>query len=272
MIQNQKAEKKYLDVRRGRLRYALVGEGPPLCLVSTMSGTWHRQLRTLTKRYQVLTYDMRGFGESTSADGALPSNEEHADDLAEIIDHLDLARPPVVVGLSHGGLVAQHFALRHPNKLSGLVLTATFARAYGSTLLFLKMLHEFLEEDNIELFWRVLKRFMCSEKNWSRMMGREDLIRTSLFNRYDCRGLGAIYRSALEHDLAEQLGQLRVPTLVIGGQEDMLFPPWLTQALSEHIPQSRCVLTRTAHCPPIEEPEEFNALVTSFADTLASDA
>src|SRR6185295_4180270 len=153
MILNQRVDKAHLDIRSGRIRYSLVGAGVPLCLVSTIAGTWHGQLRALSKQHQVLTYDMRGFGGSTSADRGLPSNEQHADDLAEIIEAAGLSRPPVVVGLSHGGLVAQRFALRHPDRLSGLVLVATFARLSGSALLFLRMLYEFLEDDDIELFW-----------------------------------------------------------------------------------------------------------------------
>lgn len=269
MTPNQRVDKSHLNIRSGSVRYSLVGEGPPICLVSTISGTWRGQLRTLAKRYQVLTYDMRGFGGSTSTgDGELPTNEQHADDLAEIIGGLGLARPPVVVGLSHGGLVAQRFALRHPDQLSGLVLVATFARVSGSALLFLKMLYEFLEEDNVELFWRVLKRFLCSEKNWPRMMGRDDLLRSTIFQRYDARGLRAIYRSALDHDLSQELAGLRCPAMVIGGQEDMLFPPWLSQELSERIPRSRFALMPTAHVPPLEEPEQFNELVASFMAQL----
>ncbi|HEU4727134.1 MAG TPA: alpha/beta hydrolase [Kofleriaceae bacterium] len=264
MITNQRIDKAHLEISSGRIRYSLVGDGVPLCLVSTIAGTWHGQLRSLSKHHQVLTYDMRGFGGSTSVDHALPSNDQHADDLAEIIGAAGLSRPPVVVGLSHGGLVAQRFALRHPERLAGLVLVATFARASGSTRLFLEMLYEFLEENDIERFWRVLKRFLCSERNWTRMMGRGDLLRTAIFNRYDCDGLRAIYRSALDHDLAGPLGGVRCPTLVIGGQEDMLFPSWLTQALSDRIPRSQFALLPTAHVPPLEEPTQFNQLVTSF--------
>lgn len=270
MTSNQRLDKAHLELRSGQIRYSLVGEGTPLCLVSTVAGTWHGQLRTLSKQYQVLTYDMRGFGGSASPGRALPGNDEHADDLAEIIAAAGLSRPPIVVGLSHGGLVAQRFALRHPDQLSGLILVATFARLSGSALLFIKMLYEFLEEDNVELFWRVLKRFLCSERNWSRVMGREDMLRAAIFNRYDAVGLRAIYRSALEHDLAEPLGGVRCPTLVIGGREDMLFPAWLTQALSERIPGAELALLPTAHIPPLEEPEQFNQLVTSFASQRVS--
>ncbi|MFD0391949.1 alpha/beta fold hydrolase [Streptomyces nogalater] len=86
--------------------------------MSTLAGTWMRQSSELSKHFTVLTYDMRGFGDSPSAQDGFPSNAEHADDLARLLDILDLPEASVL-GLSHGGLVAQHFVLRHPQRVSG---------------------------------------------------------------------------------------------------------------------------------------------------------
>jgi len=115
----------------GAIDYRLRGSGPPLVLLSTLSGSWMRQVLELSRHHTVLTYDMRGFGDSPS-NSDHPTNAEHADDLAAVLDALGMDTA-VVVGMSHGGLVAQHFALKHGYRLAGLGLVATFCVPHGPT-------------------------------------------------------------------------------------------------------------------------------------------
>ena len=246
----------------GSIQYWLEGDGPPLVLVSTLSGTWQMQVRELRKRFTVLTYDMRGFGRSPSANG-LPSNQQHADDLAALLTAVGCSRARLI-GLSHGGLVCQHFAARYPDRLAGLVLAATFARARGSTRLFLRMLHGFLERDDVPHFWEVLKSFLFSEANADRILRREGLLRRAMFDQYDAACLRSIYGQAIEHDSSAWLGAVRCPTLVVGGAEDMLFPPPLSQELSALVAGSKLVLLPAAHVPPVEVPRQFNETIADF--------
>lgn len=212
-----------VSVKNGSISYRLRGEGPPMVLLSTLSGTWMRQLPVLVKHFTVITYDMRGFGSSPSESG-FPSNEEHAEDLAALLDAAGMDKA-TVVGLSHGGLVGQHFAVRHPDRLSGLALVATFAKARKSTLLFLKMLYGFLERDDLENFWAVLKSFLFSAEGYEILVRREAALRQAMFNQYTAESLRNIYGQAISHDiLASGLNNVRCPVLVVGGEEDMLFP------------------------------------------------
>lgn len=250
-------------IENGQISYRVHGDGPPLVLLSTLSGSWMRQIPALKKRFTVIAYDMRGFGASPSASG-FPSNQEHADDLAALLDTLGLDRA-AVVGMSHGGMVGQHFAIRHPERLAGLALVATIAKARASTLLFLKMLYGFLERDDLENFWHVLRSFLFSAAGAEFLARRERPLREAMFNQYTPASLRSIYGQALEHDVLDAgLSGVRCPCMVVGGEEDMLFPPPMTRELAALLPESRTELLPAAHIPPIEAARQFNDLLIEF--------
>ncbi|MDX6742361.1 alpha/beta fold hydrolase [Actinocorallia sp. A-T 12471] len=251
-----------VELKEGAIRYRTRGEGPPLVLLSTLGGTWMRQTPVLSKHFTVITYDMRGFGDSPSSVG-FPSNADHADDLAELLTALGYDKA-AVAGLSHGGIVAQHFAGRHPERLSALALVATFAKARESTELFLRMLYGFLERDDMANFWEVLRSFLFSAANAEVLDRRESLLKQAMFDQYTTAALRSVYGQARTHDSTGFLGPLPCPTLVVGGLQDMLFPVTATEELAALIPGARTVLLPAAHIPPVESPRAFNDVLLDF--------
>ncbi|WP_158075596.1 alpha/beta fold hydrolase [Actinokineospora bangkokensis] len=248
-----------IELDGGSIRYRVRGSGQPLVLLATLQGSWLRQVRALTEHFTTITYDMRGFGDSPSLVG-FPTNAEHADDLAALLDHLGVERA-VVVGMSHGGLVAQHFAAKHAERLAGLGLIATFGTAHGPTKQLLRMLNGFLERDDLPGFWEVLKSMLFSEAGVPALLRHEAALRKAMFDQYDVAALSSIYGGALEHDSQEWLGAPGCPALVVGGAEDILFPPVLTERLGARLPGARVELLPAAHIPPVEDPDRFNALL-----------
>lgn len=258
-----------LETDEGIIRGRKLGRGEALVLLSTMGGIWHGQIRALGKRYTVVTYDMRGFGQSSGSGGGFPTNDAHARDLRAVLDGLGLDRV-VLVGLSHGGLVAQRFALAYPERLRGLVITSSLAKASGSALLFLRMLIGLLEGGDLSVFWHVLRSFLIAERHLERVGAVESRLRQVVLDRYTRESLENIYRGALEHDCLEELPGIRAPTLIIGGEEDMLFPPRFAAELAEQIPRAGLRLLPTAHVPPLEAPELFNDALDEFMAAIAS--
>jgi 3-oxoadipate enol-lactonase len=206
---------------------------------------------------------MRGFGRSTTNEACFPSNEEQAEDLKVLLNYLGIERV-TLVGLSHGGAVAQHFALRFPEYLQGLVIVSSFARASGSTAIFLNLLHGFLARGDLSTFWEVLRAFLYSEKNFAHMMQKERALKRLMFNQYTCESLEHIYACSLKHNTTALLPKIKTPTLVIGGKEDMLFPPKITAEITSLIPGAQERLLEAAHIPPIEDPETFRATLEEF--------
>src|SRR5882757_822418 len=181
------------------LRYTVQGSGPALVLVCTLAGIWSAQVRALSENHTVVTYDMRHFGRSASRDAAYPDLAGHARDLRHLIDHLSLDRP-VIVGLSHGGIVLQHFAREFPDHSAGLVFVSTLIKALGQTRLLLNLLHGYLLDNDMAGFWRVLRTLLFSEPAFASFAQREDLLKRRMFNQLTVDCLKNIYVHALAHD------------------------------------------------------------------------
>lgn len=108
--------------------YERRGDGPPVVFVhgAIVDHTqWAPQLDALADEYTVVAYDVRGHGRTGGSVREAYTVDVFAEDLAALIDALDLDRP-AVCGLSLGGCIAMTYAARHPDGLSGLVLADTF--------------------------------------------------------------------------------------------------------------------------------------------------
>src|SRR5690606_22646018 len=110
------------------LHYRLAGPpaAPAVVLVNSL-GTdariWDTVIADLSRTHRVLSYDKRGHGLSDAPKGDY-TLDDHLADLSGLLDHCGIARC-TLVGVSVGGLIAQGFALRHPEKLAALVLCDT---------------------------------------------------------------------------------------------------------------------------------------------------
>jgi len=130
------------------------------------------------------------------------------------------------------------------------------------------MLYGFLERDDLPGFWEVLKSLLFSETNAATMLRREGALKKAMFDQYDTAALRSIYGQAIEHDSSGWFADLGCPTLVVGGAEDILFPPVLSESLARQLPGARLELLAAAHIPPVEVPRLFNQLVLA---TFAAD-
>jgi pimeloyl-ACP methyl ester carboxylesterase len=132
---------RLVDVGDHRLHVVCQGAGAPTVLVELGAGgtvaAARELLRALATRFRSCIYERDGSGQS--ARGPLPLDAEHVTrDLAALLDRADIAVPIVVVAHSLGGLYAQHFAARHPDKVAGIVfvdpLTAEFQQRYRDVM------------------------------------------------------------------------------------------------------------------------------------------
>ena len=120
-----------------------LGHGDPLVLVPGLAGSWKLVLplaRSLARHFQVFVYGLRGdrspWGGPDEALGRVSDIGEHANDLARLIEKLDL-RCPAVLGVSFGGAIALEFAAEHPRRLGALIVhgaEARFRSTMGSTI------------------------------------------------------------------------------------------------------------------------------------------
>ena len=104
------------------MNYELAGEGECLVLIHGYSDNlnmWFNQTSGLSKHYRVLTYDVRGFGQTEKADTPY-SMQLFSDDLYELLGALDI-ESACVLGYSMGGRIALEFAMNHPEMTNGII-------------------------------------------------------------------------------------------------------------------------------------------------------
>ena len=117
-----------VEVNGTEIAYQDCGRGPALLFVHGLGlnrHMWRPQVEHLAARHRVITVDVRGAGESGVLAGGQPVLATQAADLDRLLTHLGIDRV-VLCGVSFGGVLAQEFALNHPDRLAGLVVVDSF--------------------------------------------------------------------------------------------------------------------------------------------------
>jgi pimeloyl-ACP methyl ester carboxylesterase len=262
-----------VQLRQVRLFYAEKGQGAPVLFLSGLSGDhayWMGQLRALGRHYHCLAVDNRDVGQSSAASGPYTLRDVAAD-MADLADHLQL--PPLhVIGLSMGGMVAQEFALAHPERVRSLTLASTLARAdawFRSTLEAFALLRRQVPDTpsffEAILPWWVSHRFFEDEERitWLRWLLHQSP-RSQPLDHF-LRQIQAI----MGHDAEERLSRITCPVLLLVGEDDSVAPVRYTRQLQQRLPQGQVVmLPGVGHAPPIENPEGFNSCLLEFLSRL----
>jgi aminoacrylate hydrolase len=224
----------------GTLAYGVHGAGPPLLLVPGLGGmasAWAAVLPALARRFTVILHDHRGTGISSRCDRPYSIASIAADVLA-LMDHLDLPSA-ALVGHSTGGAVGQHLALHTPERLTRLVLSATWARscAYMRRLFALRLLvldrlgvAAYQELGELVLFppWWIASQPETPPRADATPLEIE-IIR---------RRIGAI----MAHDTQDDLARIAVPVQVITALDDAVVPAAHSDGLAHDIPGARLAL------------------------------
>jgi 3-oxoadipate enol-lactonase len=254
------------------LRHREAGDGLPLLLVHGFpfhAGMWEAQLLGLSDEARVIAPDLRGFGMSDPGGVAPLAMEDHAADLAALLDELEI-RQAVVCGLSMGGYVALAFWRLHRDRVRGLVLADT--KAAPDT--------EEARRGRFDLAQRVqdagtgvavdaLLPKLLSEQTLREQPAVEGRLRQIMEGTLADTVARALHGMAERPDATPLLGEIDVPTLVIAGEDDGLIPPTEARKLAEAIPGARLELIAGAgHVPPMEAPDEFNRIVREFLGTV----
>jgi 3-oxoadipate enol-lactonase len=258
----------YTLINHLTLHYEEVGEGVPIVFLSGLTQevrSWRLQVNFFSARgFRVVTYDTRGQGGSDKPDDPEAyAFSRHVDDLYGLLDHLQIDRAHLV-GLSHGGAVAQWAALRSPERVSALVLADTMA--YVTPIfckIFLGLIHATESGGNplrfdVALPWLFSDRFI--EANAPLLDTLRDLSKDQPKDP-----ILHLLRASLAHDLRDRVGKIVAPTLVMCGALDLLTPLSAARYLHRQIKGSDLViLPECGHVSSIEAPEPFNREVLKF--------
>ncbi len=258
---------RFSDVRLKtgvRLRYATQGKpsGQPIILLHgypDSSFSYSRVLPLLGSNFRIYVPDQRGHGESERPAGGYEIPSLAADVLA-FMDAKGI-KQAVIVGHSMGSFVAQHVAVKAPERVTRLVLVGSATTLRNDVTIELhkeiravrdpvpeKFIREFQEST---VFQSVPKEFM------------DQIIKESL--KLPARVLQAVINGFLEPEAKAELNKIRSPTLIIWGDKDSIFPRSEQDALIAAIPNATLkVYVETGHCPNWERPEQIVKDIEEF--------
>ena len=243
--------------------YEITGEGEPLLLVHGLGSStrdWEEQVPIFSQKYQVITVDIRGHGETDKPKGPY-SIQDFAKDIAELLMSLGFSSVNIL-GISLGGLIAIQLTIDYPE----LIKTLVIVNAVPSS------------RDLLSLEKIVNDRIMLIKARGMRGMGEalapvlfikpeHEELRKKFVERWAENNPEA-YISALKSivgwNVTDHLHTIKCPTLVLTSDEDYI-PVSVKEELVKQIQNSELVIINDArHTLPMERPKEFNAAVIEF--------
>ncbi|MCC6194510.1 MAG: alpha/beta hydrolase [Burkholderiales bacterium] len=265
-----------------RLHYEEAGSGSPVVFVHEFGGSylsWEPQLRALARRHRCITFAARGYPPSDVPDDVDRYSQALAvRDIAAVMDAAGVDRAHVV-GLSMGGFAALHFGLDFPDRARSLVVAGA---GYGAE----KQYEAYFRNVSLE----VAKQF---ERQGSKQFAATYALGPSRvqFQNKDPRGWREFAEMLAQHsstgaantmrgfqarrpsiyDFEERLRAMRVPTLVVvGDEDDHCLQPGIF--MKKTIPAcGLLVLPKTGHTLNLEEPDHFNRFVGDFIALVEAD-
>ncbi|MBV9819551.1 MAG: alpha/beta fold hydrolase [Solirubrobacterales bacterium] len=226
------------------LYWESTGDGPPVLLIMGLgmnaTGWWRTIPRLAEAGLRVLAFDNRGVGRSDRPEGPY-TMAMLADDAAAVLDAAALERAHVY-GISLGGMIAQELALRHPHRVDRLVLGATTPggeRSVAPPERTLAFFQRRAEMTALEAVWASVPynysaRTRADHGDWI----AQDIAQRLRYPIESAPYLAQL-QAAMGHDRSGQLGDVRAPTLVVHGAEDVMISPENGRMLAELIPDAR---------------------------------
>lgn len=260
-----------LRVAGAELACDVTGAGPAVLLLHAFPlglVMWDEQAAALADAYRVVRFDCRGFGGSPPGDGLL-TMERIADDAAAVLERLGLPSA-VVGGLSMGGYAALALVRRHPERIRALVLADTRAGADSPEAKATRaaQAEKVRREGAAAIADAVLPKLLgaTSHRERPELVARVRRI----VEANPPRGItDALAGLAARADSTPTLREIRVPTLVVVGEEDTITPRSEAEGLQRGIGGSElAAIPRAGHLANMENPAEFNRRLRSFLDGL----
>lgn len=260
-------------VRDIEIYYNVNGEGFPLVLIRGLGSNadhWYAQIPAFSSHFSVVSFDNRGIGRSRKTYGPCAISMM-AEDTVALMDSIGISRAHVL-GISMGGMIAQRVALTYPLKVSCLVLACTHCggdHAVRASDEIAKIFVEYVLTGSEEAAQKAA-RCLFTERTFNE--------RPEIIHQYrevskkfvpESATLISQWKAVQGHDTWAELPDIKAPTLVLTGSEDILIPPENSTILAERIPEARLkVIEGGGHQFPVEQADAFNGAVLDFLGSL----
>jgi pimeloyl-ACP methyl ester carboxylesterase len=261
----------FADGQGARIFYEDQGAGAPVLLVPGLGGSTKQLAQVsaaLAHGHRVITVDPRGGGQSDKPD-VVYDGATLATDMAGVLQAcgIDAAH---FVGISFGGMIGQELALRFPARVKSLCLVSSYAASDAWTDQMWRARKTVLQGQGLAAHFDLALMFLFSPDAFHRQADLVARMRDG-FAKTPPNPIG--YARQLDycasHDARARLKEIKAPTLVLNGDEDILASPRLGRALADLIPGARYeTVPQAAHLFMLSEPEAFAQRVEKYIKNI----
>ena len=251
------------------IHYEERGSGDPLILIMGLGADgslWEDHVKEYEKHFRCILMDNRGAGLSDKPEGPY-STKMMADDTAGLMDALGIEKAHIA-GISMGGAIGQELALNHPDKVRSLVLVSTWAKCNNYAVTVFEHFRKIREVAKPDHFLELLQLWIFAPPYYDGNMdalreGQQDAAANE--NPMPQHAFSGQSDACINHDTTGRLDQIKVPTLITIGDQDIFTPPEFSQYLHENIAGSEFFfLEGTGHAHHWEALEKYNSKTSSF--------
>ncbi len=251
------------------IHYEERGKGDPLILIMGLGANgslWEDHVQEFEKHFRCILMDNRGAGATDKPDGPY-STKMMADDTAGLMDALGIENAHIA-GISMGGAIAQELALNHPAKARSLVLVSTWAKCNNYAVSVFEHFRKIRATAKPGNFLELLQLWIYAPPFYEANM--DDLREAQQGaddddNPMPLHAFSAQCDACINHDTAGRLDQIKAPTLITIGDQDIFTPPPFSMHLHENISGSEIFfLQGCGHAHHWEDLENFNAKTSEF--------
>ncbi len=247
--------------------------GTPVVLVHPVGldlTYWSLQIEALCDRFDVVAFDLPGHGR-TPGEAADWTLDQAAAVLGQVVGSTNAERAHVV-GLSVGGMIAQAFAIREPQRVRSLCLIDTAAAFAPEARAAMRARAEAARNGGMQAVLQSTIERWFTPANAARRPDLVERVTTTLLAD-DPSVHGAMWDMISRLDLVAELGRIACPTLVLVGEFDPSSPPAAARVLQANIRGAELhVIAGASHMAPLEKPEEINARLVDFLTRIEASA
>ena len=251
--------------------YEDTGSGPPVVMghsILCSGDMWMYQVPKLAENYRVINIDQRGHGRSVPATDPYDLHDM-VQDFVAVMDHLAIEKA-VWAGLSMGGMVAMHAAIMAPDRVSALILLDTHA---GAETPYKKVKYRAMSVGTkavgVRPFFPAVIPLLFGRSTIEENPGLiEDW--KERFAAIHIPSITPTVKVLVRRpSILNELPDVRVPSLVIVGEEDASLPPPKSKEIADALPNaSLAIIPKAGHLSALEKPEEVTNQMLRFLDTL----
>ena len=217
--------------------------------------------------FTVLTFDNRGIGSSSCPAGPYTA-EMLADDAKSLVSALDISHFHLM-GVSMGGMIAQAYALKYPDDLKSLTLACTYAAPGPFCTRMFAMWADMAPVVGVPFIMRDVLLWAFTTDFFSNPDRAYELMEVEHGMKFMTQTVPA-YLAQLnviqKFDVKERISSVKVPTLVLAGEQDILIPVSLSKEIHDAIPNSKWITVRGGHACMWEFADDFNKAFIDFLE------